>query len=119
MDWAGLRPMRRTQRLALSLPTNTDQRALILVVEDDVELLTMLAFNLERHGFRVAQAADGATGLQLTRQIKPDLVLLDLMLPQLDGRQVCRSIRADAPIAQTPILILTALDREIDIVNGL
>lgn len=105
--------------MALSQSTNADQRALILVVEDDAELLAMLAFNLERHGYRVAQAADGATGLQLTRQIKPDLVLLDLMLPQLDGRQLCRGIRADAAIAQTPVLILTALDREIDIVNGL
>lgn len=89
---------------------------LILVIEDDRELRETLAFNLERSGYRVEQAADGDGGLRLVRALQPDLVVLDLMLPVLDGRQVCRLVRADSAV---PILVLTALDREIDVVNGL
>jgi DNA-binding response OmpR family regulator len=90
--------------------------SLILVVEDDEDLRSMLVLNLERNGYQVSQAADGAVGLELARSLKPDLVVLDLMLPRLDGRQVCRQIRTESAV---PILILTALDREIDVVNGL
>jgi len=93
-----------------------DTDALVLVIEDDEELRGMLALNLERHGYRVATAADGAEGLELARELKPDLVVLDLMLPKMDGRQVCRQIRTQSDV---PILMLTALDREIDVVNGL
>lgn len=96
--------------------TGADDGALVLVVEDDDELRTMLALNLERHGYQVLQAADGESGLELARTMKPDLVVLDLMLPKMDGRQVCRQIRMRSDV---PILILTALDREIDVINGL
>jgi DNA-binding response OmpR family regulator len=89
---------------------------LVLIVEDDAELSSMLAFNLERSGYRVAQARDGNDGLRLARELRPDLVVLDLMLPRLDGRQVCRLLRAESKV---PILVLTALDKEIDVVNGL
>ncbi|MGH9175795.1 MAG: response regulator transcription factor [Vicinamibacterales bacterium] len=89
----------------------------ILVVEDDEDLRTTLALNLERHGYVVEQAADGETGLRVALDARPDLVVLDLMLPKLDGRQVCRRIRNGDP--DVPILILTALDREVDVVNGL
>jgi DNA-binding response OmpR family regulator len=89
---------------------------LVLVVEDDASLLATLAFNLQRQGYLVAQAVDGAQGLALARELQPDLVVLDLMLPKLDGRQVCRQIRAGSNV---PILMLTALDREIDVINGL
>jgi DNA-binding response OmpR family regulator len=99
-----------------SRTTTGDNQPLVLVVEDDAELLSMLAFNLERQGYRVAQAEDGAIGLDLARSMKPDLIVLDLMLPMLDGRQVCRLIRRESDV---PILMLTALDREIDVVNGL
>lgn len=92
------------------------ERPLVLVVEDDRELLAMLAFNLERHGYRVVRAEDGAEGLRLARALKPDLVVLDLLLPTLDGRQVCRELRAESAL---PILMVTALDREVDVVNGL
>jgi DNA-binding response OmpR family regulator len=90
--------------------------ALVLVVEDDAELRDMLVMNLERNGYQVAEAGDGERGLELAKALKPDLVVLDLMLPKLDGRQVCRLIRAESAV---PILVLTALDREIDVVNGL
>jgi DNA-binding response OmpR family regulator len=95
---------------------NPEDGAVVLVVEDDEQLRALLALNLERHGYQVLQAADGEQGLELARSEKPDLVILDLMLPKLDGRQVCRMIRGQS---QVPILILTALEREIDVVNGL
>jgi DNA-binding response OmpR family regulator len=97
-------------------PAAIDTQATILIVEDDDDLRELLALNLERNGFAVAQAPDGAEGLRLARECRPDLVVLDLMLPKLDGRQVCREIRRASDV---PILILTALDREIDVVNGL
>ncbi len=94
-----------------------DRPAVVLLVEDDDDLRTALALNLERHGYEVEQAADGEEGLRIAREVRPDLVVLDLMLPKLDGRQVCRLIRTTD--ADVPVLILTALDREIDVVNGL
>jgi DNA-binding response OmpR family regulator len=97
-------------------PNHADSDALVLVVEDDADLRSMLALNLERHGYRVRVAADGAEGLHLARALRPDLIVLDLMLPKMDGRHVCRQIRTDSDV---PILMLTALDREIDVVNGL
>lgn len=92
------------------------ERGAILVVEDADDLRETLAWNLERHGYRVLQAADGKTGLDLALSESPDLVILDLMLPELDGRQICRMIRKTSNV---PILMLTALSREADVVNGL
>ena len=92
------------------------ERGAILVVEDADDLRETLAWNLERHGYRVLQAADGKTGLDLALSESPDLVILDLMLPELDGRQICRMIRKTSNV---PILMLTALTREADVVNGL
>lgn len=88
----------------------------ILVVEDDQNLRSTLVFNLERQGFRTSESADGAEGLRLAKECPPDLIILDLMLPSMDGRDVCRAIREDSRV---PIIILTALDREVDIINGL
>lgn len=98
-------------------PSGVERPVVVVVVEDDDELRSMLALNLERHGYVVEQAADGEEGLRIAREARPDLVVLDLMLPKLDGRQVCRLIRAQDD--EVPVLILTALDREIDVVNGL
>ena len=113
---SGTGPLGATAGTLGSRTAEQEGRALVLVVEDDDDLRSMLALNLERHGYRVAQAVDGADGLQKAGALKPDIVVLDLMLPKMDGRQVCRSIRQDSDV---PILILTALDREIDVVNGL
>lgn len=91
--------------------------ATILLVEDDDDLRSTLALNLERSGYTVVQAADGQQALDLAPTARPNLVVLDLMLPRVDGREVCRRLRAQS--ADLPILMLTALDREIDVVNGL
>ncbi len=89
---------------------------LILVVEDERALRETLAYNLMRQGFRVHTAADGWEAVQSVRQQAPDLVLLDLMLPGMDGFEVCRTLR---PAYKMPILMLTARDGEADRVRGL
>ena len=88
----------------------------ILVVEDEPSLQETLAYNLERQGYNVQTASDGQAALERARKLQPDLIVLDLMLPVLDGFEVCRIIRQESNV---PILILTARDDEIDRVIGL
>jgi DNA-binding response OmpR family regulator len=88
----------------------------ILIVEDDADLLDILCFTLRREGHEVIAARDGAVGLQLWRQKDPQLVLLDVDLPKVNGWEVCRQIRAES---NTPILMLTAARSDADIVRGL
>ncbi|MCB2179806.1 response regulator transcription factor [bacterium] len=88
----------------------------ILVVEDEITLSETLVYNLERQGYEVLAAMDGHEALRLARSQKPDLILLDLMLPGLDGLEITRILRKESSI---PILILTAQGEEIDRVLGL
>lgn len=88
----------------------------VLVIEDSSDLAQGLRYNLELEGYAVKVAEDGGTGLSLTREWDPDLVILDLMLPGMDGYQVLRSMRADG--RQTPVLILSARGEEADKVRG-
>ena len=88
----------------------------VLIVEDDRTLLETLEYNLLRQEYRVYKAMDGQRALQVARQEEPDLVLLDLMLPGLDGLEVCRILRQEMNV---PILILTARTEEVDKVVGL
>jgi DNA-binding response OmpR family regulator len=88
----------------------------ILVVDDEPSLQETLAYNLRKQGFEVLIAGDGNTALDLARQSKPDLILLDLNLPGMDGLEVCRIVRQEM---STPVLMLTARDDEIDRVVGL
>jgi len=92
---------------------------LVLVVEDEAALVTLLRYNLEREGFRVAAAADGEEALLLAREEKPDLVLLDWMLPLLSGIEVCRQMRRMAETRSVPIIMLTARGEEGDKLRGL
>lgn len=91
-------------------------RRTVLVVEDDDSLQDVLTYNLTRKGYQVLQAFDGDAALQLARDRNPDLIVLDIMLPGLDGLEVCRIVRREMT---TPILILTARDQELDKVGGL
>ena len=89
----------------------------VLVVEDEVNLNETLRFNLEREGYEVLTAVDGEAGLRLARTMKPDLIILDVMLPTLSGTEVLRQLRGDA--SDVPVLLLTARTGEIDRVQGL
>ena len=88
----------------------------VLIVEDDRNIAELLQLYLEKEGYAVTTAADGGQGLQKFRAIKPDLVLLDVMMPVMDGWAVCKAIREDS---QTPIIMLTAKGETDDKVNGL
>jgi len=92
---------------------------LILVVEDESALVTLLRYNLEREGFRVAEARDGEEALLMAREQKPDLVLLDWMLPLLSGLEVCRQMRRMPETRSVPIIMLTARGEEGDKLRGL
>jgi DNA-binding response OmpR family regulator len=91
-------------------------KATVLVVDDEQAVQRLLAFPLEREGYRVVAAADGEQALALAQEHRPDLILLDVMLPGIDGLEVCRRIRAASSV---PIIMLTARDDEIDKVLGL
>jgi DNA-binding response OmpR family regulator len=88
----------------------------LLLVDDDLALLETLAFNLRSAGYRVITAADGAAALERARTESPDLLILDLMLPEVDGMVVCRRLRQESSM---PILILTARTSELDKIIGL
>ena len=83
----------------------------MLVVEDEENIVEALRYNLEREGYAVLTAMDGEKGLELARGSNPDLIILDVMLPRLDGFEVCRILRRDV---NTPILMLTAKGEEVD-----
>jgi two-component system alkaline phosphatase synthesis response regulator PhoP len=91
----------------------------ILVVEDEEDIRELLKYNLEKEGYQVFAAATGEEGLRAVRDRRPDLILLDLMLPGLDGLEVCRRIRGEAQTQPLPIIMLTAKGEEADIVTGL
>lgn len=91
----------------------------ILLVEDDANLTELVRYNLEREGFAVAHAADGEEGLMMAIELPPDLVLLDWMLPNLSGIEICRRLRRSGETANVPIIMLTARTEEGDRVRGL
>jgi DNA-binding response OmpR family regulator len=88
----------------------------ILIVEDDETLQQTLVYNLEQEGYKVTAAFDGLAGLELARAQKPDLIVLDIMLPELDGLSVCRILRREM---EAPIIMLTARSSEVDKIIGL
>jgi two-component system phosphate regulon response regulator PhoB len=96
-----------------------DMKPLILIVEDEAALATMLRYNLEKEGFRVCEAGDGEEALTLVAERKPDLVVLDWMLPSLSGIEVCRQLRRKPTTRELPIIMLTARGEEGDKIRGL
>jgi two-component system phosphate regulon response regulator PhoB len=91
----------------------------VLVVEDEEALSQLLKYNLEKEGYRVSVARDGEEALVVADEVKPDLVLLDWMLPKAPGIEVCRRLRARQETRNTPIVMLTARDEEADRIRGL
>ena len=88
----------------------------LLIVEDEKDLVKLLRYNLEREGYRVFSAGDGEAGLALFRKERPDLVILDLMLPKIDGYEFCKLVRQES---NTPIIMVTAKAEEVDKLIGL
>ena len=91
----------------------------VLVVDDEKDITALVAYHLEREGFRVIQASDGFQALEMVKRERPNLLVLDLMLPQMSGLDVCRRLRKEPDTARLPILMLTAKAEETDKVLGL
>ena len=91
----------------------------VLVVEDERDIVELLRYNLAKSGYHVMAALNGEEGLRLAHQNPPDLVILDLMLPGMDGLDVCRALKGDPQTAGIPIVMVTAKGEEADIVTGL
>lgn len=116
--------------MSLEMPTHNRRRTktpdraeqlkpLVLVVEDEASLATLLRYNLEAEGYRVMCAGDGEEALLVVRERVPDLVLLDWMLPNTSGIEICRQLRAFEPTRNIPIIMLTARSEESDRIRGL
>ena len=91
----------------------------ILIIEDEKDIIELLKFNLSKDGFNVKSAESGETGLRLARTELPNLILLDLMLPGINGLDICKLLKADQKTGHIPIVMLTAKDDDIDVVTGL
>jgi DNA-binding response OmpR family regulator len=91
----------------------------ILLIEDDTDLFALLKYNLEKEGFSLTGLQTGRGALDLCRQVRPDLILLDIMLPDSDGLDICKGIRKDPELAATPVIFLTARASETDRIVGL
>src|SRR6185295_9148076 len=90
----------------------------ILIVDDDPWILRMVSTLLEKRGYGIFTAQDGEEGLRRAEEIKPDLVITDVMMPKMDGWELVRAMRARPPLALTPVLFLTALSGEEDRIRG-
>ena len=101
------------------MPTKSRVLAKILVVDDEPDALELVGFNLKAAGYEVVTADDGTDALKKARQHAPDLILLDVMLPEVDGLEVCKLLRRDPATSQIPVIMLTAKAAEIDRVLGL
>jgi two-component system, OmpR family, alkaline phosphatase synthesis response regulator PhoP len=95
------------------------ETATILIVDDEDDILDLLQYNLDQEGFATEVARDGVEALEKARTLDPDLIILDVMMPKMDGIEACRRVRQDAHLRTTPILMLTARTEEEDQVAGL
>lgn len=118
--------MKTLERRDLTMAKTTDPRNLpsrrskrVLVVEDERDLNELISFNLQRNGFDVISAFNGNEAVEKARTQAPDMIVLDIMLPGIDGTEVTRQLKADARLAHIPIVMLTARSEETDVVVGL
>jgi len=91
----------------------------ILVVDDDAELVELVSFNLKQAGYAIGTASNGMDAIKKARSLEPDLIVLDVMMPELDGFAVCEILRRDPATASIPIMMLTALSSELGRIAGL
>ena len=95
------------------------KKAKILVVDDEKDIIELVRYNLEKEGFKVISAMDGEKALEIVSREEPEIIILDLMLPGIDGLDVCRELKRNDPTSSIPIIMLTAKGEESDIVIGL
>jgi DNA-binding response OmpR family regulator len=101
-----------------SPPDAVDARPVILAADDDEDILELVTFRLERSGYTVVQARDGEEAFQLAREKQPDLAVLDVMMPKMDGFELTRRLRADETTSRIPIILLTARAQDADLQQG-
>jgi DNA-binding response OmpR family regulator len=94
------------------------EQPIVLAADDDEDILELIAFRLEHSGYTVLQARDGQEALDLARTAKPDLAVLDVMMPKMDGFEVTRRLREDDATTRIPIILLTARTQEADVQRG-
>jgi DNA-binding response OmpR family regulator len=94
-------------------------KKVVLVVDDQPHIVRLIQVNLEKVGFQVATASDGVEGIQKVREVQPDLVILDVIMPRKDGFEVLREIKGDPELEETPVIMLTVKTHNADIVEGL
>ncbi len=90
-------------------------KKMILIIDDETEMVEMMSMRLRAFGYDVEVAYDGSSGLEKVKQTKPDLVILDLMLPKIDGNQLCALLKKDVELKKIPVIVLTALDQTHDL----
>jgi DNA-binding response OmpR family regulator len=95
------------------------QRPRVLIVEDEPNIVLSLEFLLQREGYETSTAVDGEEALALVRQVRPDAVLLDIMLPRRNGYEVCQAIKADPELRAIPVIMVSAKGQEVEIQKGL
>jgi two-component system alkaline phosphatase synthesis response regulator PhoP len=103
----------------VNAPDFGTEKPTVLVVDDEEDLLSLLEYNLEQEGYDVLLARDGVEAIEQTREHEPDLIILDVMMPKMDGIEVCERLRKDAHLRTIPIMMLTARTEEEDQVEGL
>ncbi len=106
-----------TNEVTTSAETAAPKRT-VLVVEDDPGILRQIAFNLESHGYAVETAITGLQALRLLMRKRPDLLITDVMMPEMDGNELVSSVRADADLADLPVIMLTARTQDEDMITG-
>jgi DNA-binding response OmpR family regulator len=98
--------------------TEADDVRTVLVADDDEDILQLVSFRLERAGYNVITASDGQKAIEAAREHQPDLAVLDVMMPGMNGYEVTRALRADQATAQIPVILLTARVQEADVSRG-
>jgi DNA-binding response OmpR family regulator len=102
----------------MSLAAGEKERALVLIADDDDDIRALVAFRLERAGYEVVSARDGEEALRLAADHRPDLAVLDVMMPKLTGLEVTRQLRATPATSAIPVILLTARVQEVDVARG-
>jgi DNA-binding response OmpR family regulator len=102
----------------VSEPAPDRLQPVVLAADDDEDILELIAFRLERSGYTVLRARDGEEALRVARETRPDLAVLDVMIPKLDGFELTRRLRADEATSKMPIILLTARAQDADVQTG-